>query len=636
MSDIKISQFPYVGNTGYTPNDLFVFVNYLGPTGTTSNTKIDDFKNFTIIDSYNYFLPLSGGSVTGSTTFTNGLTANTISATTYQNLPKDIFVTGGTYSNGSTTFTNNTGGTFTITGFSTTTPFTGGTVSGATNFTNGLTANTISATTYQNLPQDIFVTGGTYTNGEILFKNNAGNNFTVTGLPIGGAGGEVYYLNLSQTQTPYQEFSPIGTNLTEQTTGVTINSGVTSTIASFLTPTGYPNAPKIPAGVWSFYLHSYKDLVNASFEVFCEVYVYTTGGTETLILTTAPAEVLTYSPTTSMELTDGYYSGSTIDITDRILVKVRTTNTGSQTNTITFFTEGQQNYSYGITPFSNFNALTCETLSGCTTIFNLENNKVNKSGDTMTGTLNVPTISATTYQNLPIDPDTYVTGFTYSDNTFTIKQNNGQPDLTALINSVTGWTVNGNLNVTGNTSAQGITATTFSSSTVNVGNTTGTPSQAASFDVNGKLVAGLGQTTYATYGDSSLTAPTLNIYTLIPNLTQTISVPSNCSVFITTTGGVGTSNNNSNTATVDIAIFIDGALLPSGGFSRINSVNPNAINNGFTNETWAVSTIQTLSAGNHTIDVRVNPRSITGGNIVVSGPINNVRQGELYITIIKN
>ena len=153
---------------------------------------------------------------------------------------------------------------------------------------------------------------------------------------------------------------------------------------------------------------------------------------------------------------------------------------------------------------------------------------------------------------------------------------------------------------------------------------------------NGKLVAGLGQTTYATYGDSSLTAPTLNSYTLIPNLTQTISVPSNCSVFITTTGGVGTSNNNSNTATVDIAILIDGALLPSGGFSRINSVNPNAINNAFTNETWAVSTIQTLSAGNHTIDVRVNPRSITGGNIVVSGAINNVRQGELYITIIKN
>jgi hypothetical protein len=60
----------------------------------------------------------------------------------------DVYVTGGTYGNGTATFTNNTGGTFNLTGL--TTPFTGGTVSGATNFTNGLTANTISATTLFN------------------------------------------------------------------------------------------------------------------------------------------------------------------------------------------------------------------------------------------------------------------------------------------------------------------------------------------------------------------------------------------------------------------------------------------------------------------------------------------------------
>jgi hypothetical protein len=71
------------------------------------------------------------------------------------------------------------------------------------------------------------------------------------------------------------------------------------------------------------------------------------------------------------------------------------------------------------------------------------------TGGTVTGATNFTngltanTISATTYQNLPIDPDTFVTGFTYNNNVFTIKQNNGQPDLTALINSVTGWTVNG-------------------------------------------------------------------------------------------------------------------------------------------------------------------------------------------------
>ena len=74
-------------------------------------------------------------------------------------------------------------------------------------------------------------------------------------------------------------------------------------------------------------------------------------------------------------------------------------------------------------------------------------------------------ISATTYQNLPIDPDTYTTGFTYNKNTFTIKRNNGKPDLTATINSVTGMTVNGNLTVTGNTLMDDLSATTISATT---------------------------------------------------------------------------------------------------------------------------------------------------------------------------
>jgi hypothetical protein len=50
-----------------------------------------------------------------------GLTSvrsTTISASTYQNLPIDIRVTGGTYSAGTATFMNNTGGTFTVSGFS--------------------------------------------------------------------------------------------------------------------------------------------------------------------------------------------------------------------------------------------------------------------------------------------------------------------------------------------------------------------------------------------------------------------------------------------------------------------------------------------------------------------------------------
>ena len=71
----------------------------------------------------------------------------------------DTLVTGGTYSDGTITFTNNSGGTFNVSGL--TEPFTGGTVSGATIFTGGLSANTFSASS-------IFVngvqTGATSTN----------------------------------------------------------------------------------------------------------------------------------------------------------------------------------------------------------------------------------------------------------------------------------------------------------------------------------------------------------------------------------------------------------------------------------------------------------------------------------------
>lgn len=50
-----------------------------------------------------------------------GITAVTISATTYYGLPKDVYVTGGTYNNSSgyATFSNNTGGTFSVSGFTT-------------------------------------------------------------------------------------------------------------------------------------------------------------------------------------------------------------------------------------------------------------------------------------------------------------------------------------------------------------------------------------------------------------------------------------------------------------------------------------------------------------------------------------
>ena len=198
---------------------------------------------------------ISGSTIStpGFTANTNGLTATTVSATTYYNLPVSgltqgsnititnngsgnytisstggggggVTTTGGTYSYGTATFTNSTGGTFNVTGFtkyfvtgSTPTgytlvdgdrwfdtnsglelvwitdgdgsqwvqptqggggsstsnflPLSGGTVTGGTIFTAGLTANTISATTYQNLPFSGTV-GGTGTSNYVTKWSN--------------------------------------------------------------------------------------------------------------------------------------------------------------------------------------------------------------------------------------------------------------------------------------------------------------------------------------------------------------------------------------------------------------------------------------------------------------------------------
>jgi hypothetical protein len=100
--------------------------------------------------------PITKLHVSGNTVLNGGLTATSISATTYLGLPNTIF-TGGTVT-GATTFTAG----LTATSISATTYlglpntiFTGGTVTGATTFAAGLTATSISATTYYGLPVPI-------------------------------------------------------------------------------------------------------------------------------------------------------------------------------------------------------------------------------------------------------------------------------------------------------------------------------------------------------------------------------------------------------------------------------------------------------------------------------------------------
>ena len=379
-----------------------------------------------------------------------GLTVGTISATTYQNLPIDVFTTGGTYSNGDILFTNNTGGTFTVTGLYTgyTAPIdvyvtgstyndntftfinnTGGTFNVNFDILTGLTVNgvvtattvnavngditglnsdsivtntltgtsavidTISATTYQNLPLDIYVTGATYNNGTAIFTNNTGGTFNISGLYTGAT-------DVFVTGGTYSNGDILFTNNTGGTFNVSgLYTGYTAPIDVYVTGATYNNNNTFT------FTNNTGDTFNVNFEVV-------SGLTVNGILSA-----------TTISATTFYGDGSNL-----------TGISGGGT-----FTGGT------VTGPTNFtNGLTASTISA-TTYFNLPTDVFTTGGTYNNGT-GVVTFTNNTGGTFNVSglytgqTDTFVTGFTYSDNVFTVKQNNNQADLSVLVNTMTGLT----------------------------------------------------------------------------------------------------------------------------------------------------------------------------------------------------
>jgi hypothetical protein len=78
-------------------------------------------------------------------------------------------------------------------------------ISGDTQITDNLSTTTISATTYQNLPLDVFVTGGTYnfTGDTLMLERNDGNNVPITGFTYERQSDDVYPYHYSGTAPLY-------------------------------------------------------------------------------------------------------------------------------------------------------------------------------------------------------------------------------------------------------------------------------------------------------------------------------------------------------------------------------------------------------------------------------------------------
>jgi len=403
------------------------------------------------------YLPLSGGTVSGGTQFTIGLTANTISATTYLNLPQDIFVTGGTYSASTITFINNSGGTFNVTGVTFSggssvlgdyLPLSGGTVTGETIFTQGLYSNSENV-------------------GLII---DAGNLKRVGFMKYGGLEGSI-------ARVSTQNFRIL------RTSGIDINDGTNAVTDFYIEGDGKigigtttPITNLDVSGNTRIEGSLTASTISASTYLNLPQDIFVTGGTfdkntETLTLTDITGGTITITGFTDTFVTGGTYSDGTTTFTN---------NSGGTFSVSGFYT-GETSYVNSLTTGVG---LSGDSTTGSITIINTDPDQVvTISGGTgiltggtypnfeITNSLPDQTVVLNngsninvsgTYPNFTInvtgltDNDTYITGFTYSANTFTIYQNSGT-SLTSTINSVTGLTINGDLNLTGNTKLSGLT-----------------------------------------------------------------------------------------------------------------------------------------------------------------------------------
>jgi hypothetical protein len=144
-----------------------------------------------------------------------------------------------------------------------------------------------------------------------------------------------------------------------------------------------------------------------------------------------------------------------------------------------------------------------------------------------------------------------------------------------------------------------------------------------------------GQNIFEVYGTGQLSVgASTTSYTLIPGLTQTINVPANSLVYVSTTGGIQSTGATSSTySVVDIGLFVDGVATTSGGQRRISIANTSALAQLIGN--WSLAHTYSLAAGNHTFEVKAIGGIPGSSNANVSSSAAPQLQGVLTVMIIR-
>lgn len=520
------------------------------------------------------FLPLTGGTVTGNTSFIGNLSATTlygdgshltgistidtyVTGFTFNNstydltikqnegqpdeivnlaiLATDMTITGGTYNNatGTATFTNNTGGTFNVTGFVTgftdiyTTGFTysnnvftirrndNTNLTILANVMSGLTINGIlSATTYQGLPNDIYVSGGTYSNGTAIFTNTSGGTFNVNGFFTGSTdihttgftynnnqfvitdniagtytatintmtgltvNGNLVSNTLSATSLTANSITYIDgnqfldtvlmsdsngnatwkmpklvgsltyfyTNIVGLTSGSTnyyngyttyqnganqtiINTSVADTalLAVFITPSGGTGYNFFPSGIANIYINAAA--TGKTTQLYFEIYNRTSSGVESLLGTSNYTTAL--SSATTLHTCGVFIEAYSANTTDRVVTKVYAHTSGVGSNPNITINLASNTFTRVEIPAITTDTSNFVPYTGATSNINLGTHSLTTTGNITAFTYfgdgsNLTGISGGT--------DNYVTGgtFNYNTQTLQLKRQNGNVNITGF------------------------------------------------------------------------------------------------------------------------------------------------------------------------------------------------------------
>lgn len=405
----KLNQSPWVGDISDW-NEIFITESHI--TGFTYNPNNN---RFTIGDSYGQVFSADILSISGLTSL-GLISSDSLSASTYLNLPLDVFVTGGTYNSGVATFRNNTGGTFNVNGF-----FTGNTDTVLSAFTyDDANTFTVSDTSGNIFSSTINTMTGLTVSGSISAATISGGTFYGDGSNLSGISTQDLYITGMTFNSANYDLSIARNDSAIFTQNLAIlSSDVNITGGTYNSNTGVATFTNNTGGTFNVtgFLTGFTD-------------IYTTGSTydnNTKVITFSRNDGNTYNVNIS--------GGSSVD--------TFVTGFTYSSDTFTIFQNQSQpplSATLSTTPLESI-------FSAATFDFNT------------TGSISATSVSATTYLNLPIDIK--VTGGTYNNNTFTYTNNTGGT-FSVDFNTVTGLTVNGNLIVTGDTVMSAVTASTIS------------------------------------------------------------------------------------------------------------------------------------------------------------------------------